>query len=71
MTTEILAVMFGQVTKVHVKEGDKVEEGQVVVTINVMKMDIEITSEHDGTVKEIFVKERDELEPGSVMMTLV
>jgi len=42
LTTEILAVMTGQVTKVHVKEGDKVENGQVVATINCMKMDIDI-----------------------------
>lgn len=71
MTTEILAVMIGQVTKVHVKEGDKVEEGQVVATINCMKMDIDIPSESSGVVKEVLVKEGSVLKVDDVIMRLI
>lgn len=70
MTTEILAVMTGQVTKVHVKEGDKVENGQIVVTINIMKMDYDITSESSGVVKEVLVKEGSVLKVDDVIMRL-
>lgn len=71
MTTEILAVMTGQVTKVHVKEGDKVENGQVVAIINCMKMDIDIPSESSGVVKEVLVKEGSVLKVDDVIMTLI
>jgi len=70
LTTEILAVMTGQVTKVHVKEGDKVENGQIVVTINIMKMDYDITSESSGVVKEVLVKEGSVLKVDDVIMRL-
>ena len=71
MTTEILAVMTGQVTKVHVKEGDEVENGQVVATINIMKMDYDITSESSGVVKEVLVKEGSVLKVDDVIMRLI
>ena len=71
MTTEILAVMTGQVTKVHVKEGDRVENGQVVATINIMKMDYDITSESNGVVKDVLVKEGSVLKVDDVIMRLI
>jgi biotin carboxyl carrier protein len=71
LTTEILAVMTGQVTKVHVKEGDKVENGQVVATINIMKMDYDITSESSGVVKDVLVKEGSVLKVDDVIMRLI
>lgn len=71
MTTEILAVMTGEVTKVHVKEGDKVENGQVVVTISIMKMDYDIISESSGVVKEVLVKEGSVLKVDDVIMRLI
>ena len=51
-------------------EGDKIEEGQVVATINCMKMDIDIISESSGVVKEIPVKGGDALKADDVIMTL-
>lgn len=59
--------MAGNVWKVLVSEGDTVTEGQDVVILESMKMEIPITAEVSGTVKEVkinegdFVNEDDEL----------
>jgi len=63
--------MTGQVTKVHVEEGDKVENGQIVVTINIMKMDYDITAESSGVVKDVLVKEGSVLKVNDVIMRLI
>lgn len=59
--------MAGNVWKVLVNEGDTVSEGQDVVILESMKMEIPIAAEVSGVVKEIkinegdFVNEEDEL----------
>ncbi|MBI0576823.1 acetyl-CoA carboxylase biotin carboxyl carrier protein subunit [Neobacillus cucumis] len=56
---KIVAVMAGNVWKVLVQPGDKVEEGQDVIILESMKMEIPITAEVSGTVKEVKVNEGD------------
>ncbi len=59
--------MAGSVWKILVTEGDTVAEGQDVVILESMKMEIPIAAEVSGVVKEIkinegdFVNEEDEL----------
>lgn len=55
----IVAVMAGNVWKVLVKPGDQVEEGQDVVILESMKMEIPITADFDGVVKEVRINEGD------------
>ena len=56
---KIAAIMAGNVWKVLVQPGDKVEEGQDVIILESMKMEIPITAEFSGTVIEIKVNEGD------------
>lgn len=56
---KIVAVMAGNVWKVLVQPGDQVEEGQDVIILESMKMEIPITAEFAGTVKEVKVNEGD------------
>lgn len=51
----IVSPMQGMVLAIKVKVGDKVSEGDVVATIEAMKMQSEIHASHSGVVKEIFV----------------
>ncbi|GGA46776.1 acetyl-CoA carboxylase biotin carboxyl carrier protein subunit [Psychrobacillus lasiicapitis] len=57
--TNIVASMAGSVWKVLVKEGEEVKEGQDVVILESMKMEIPITAETTGVVKKIHINEGD------------
>lgn len=60
--TTILSEMAGTVWKVLVKQGDRVEEGQTLVIIESMKMEIPVEAEEAGVVAKVFVNEEDFVE---------
>ncbi|MCG7336904.1 acetyl-CoA carboxylase biotin carboxyl carrier protein subunit [Sporosarcina sp. ACRSM] len=64
----IVANMAGSVWKVLVKTGDQVEEGQDVVILESMKMEIPIAAETSGTVKDVKVNEGDFVNEGDVLV---
>ncbi|QKY69133.1 acetyl-CoA carboxylase biotin carboxyl carrier protein subunit [Lentibacillus sp. CBA3610] len=68
--TEIKASMAGNVWKITVDEGEKVESDQDVVILESMKMEIPIASETDGTVKELKVSEGDFVNEGDVIAVI-
>jgi biotin carboxyl carrier protein len=45
--------MPGTVVKVHVREGDEVEEGQVILVLEAMKMEQSVTAPHAGRVASL------------------
>lgn len=51
--------MAGTVWKIVVAEGQEIAEGQDIVILESMKMEIPIAAEKSGTVKQIFVQEGD------------
>lgn len=59
----------GEVTAVTVSEGDRVEEGDVILEIETDKAAVEIPSPVTGTVVEIRVKAGDVVKVGDVLMT--
>ncbi len=67
----IKSSMQGTVLKIKVKEGDVTKKGDVVLTIEAMKMEQEIFSERNGEVKEIFVKEGDPVQRGDILMQII
>lgn len=50
----------GNIWKILVKVGDKVESGQVLFIMEVMKMEVEHEADCKGVIKEIHIKEGDE-----------
>jgi acetyl-CoA carboxylase biotin carboxyl carrier protein len=56
---DVKAVMAGNVWKILVKPGDLVEDGQDVVILESMKMEIPIAADFGGIVKEVKVNEGD------------
>ncbi|MCT1905120.1 acetyl-CoA carboxylase biotin carboxyl carrier protein subunit [Oceanobacillus sojae] len=64
---EIKASMAGNVWKITVQQGEAVEEGQDVVILESMKMEIPIASEEKGTLKEWKVQEGDFVNEGDTM----
>jgi acetyl-CoA carboxylase biotin carboxyl carrier protein len=64
---EIHAEMVANVWKVVAKAGDAVEEGQTLVILESMKMEIPVIAEVDGVVKEIAVNEGDVVQEGDLI----
>jgi len=59
--TEVLSPITGSVWKILVKDGTSVSEGETVVILESMKMEIRVKSPHNGRVVEIRVKEGDSI----------
>ena len=56
---EVRAEMVANVWKVLVSEGDHVDEGDTLVILESMKMEIPILAEEAGTVTKLHVAEGD------------
>lgn len=52
----VLAFIPGTIRKINVKEGDVVSEGDLLLTLEAMKMKNRVLSPVDGTVKHVNVK---------------
>jgi len=65
--TEVNATVNGNVWKILVKVGDKVEKGQVIMILEAMKMEIDIEAPVEGTVSEIKVSPNDAVDEGQVI----
>mgnify|MGYP000120112478 CR=1 FL=1 len=68
--TEIGASVNGNVWKILVNVGDKVEKGQVVAILEAMKMEIDIESPVAGSVVSIPVKPNDAVEEGQTIAVI-
>lgn len=68
--SQVVATMAGNVWKIVVSVGEQVTEGQDVVILESMKMEIPIAAETSGTVKEIKVQEGDFVNEGDVLVEL-
>jgi len=68
--TEIPATVSGNVWKILVKNGDKVEKGQVVAILEAMKMEIDVEAPCDGTISSIAVAQNDPVEEGQALATI-
>ncbi|UCE39700.1 MAG: biotin/lipoyl-binding protein [Thermoplasmata archaeon] len=66
----ILAPMPGKVVAVKVNLGDDVKPGDVVVILEAMKMENEITSNRDGKISEVRVKEGDSVDADDVLVVV-
>ena len=60
----------GKVTQVLVAPGDAVREGQQLVCVEAMKMEMWLCAESAGTVKAVHVKTGDQVESGAVLVEL-
>ena len=67
---EITAPLQGNMWKVKVKQGDTVEEGQLLCIIEAMKMENEITAHKAGTVAELPIEEGKSINAGDPIATI-
>ena len=57
MATDVKAHITGTVWKIEVKKGDKVSEGDTVIILESMKMEMPVEAPCNGTVADIKIKE--------------
>jgi biotin carboxyl carrier protein len=65
---ELLSPLPGLVATIHVKAGDTVANGDSVVTLQSMKMEIPVAAENDGTIEEVLVEEGVEIDTGTPLV---
>jgi acetyl-CoA carboxylase biotin carboxyl carrier protein len=67
---DVEAHITGTVWKIEVGVGDTVGEGDTVVILESMKMEMPVEAEDDGTVKEILVEEGQAVSEGDTLVVL-
>ena len=67
---DVLAHITGTVWKIEVQPGKKVAEGDVLVILESMKMEMPVEAPCGGTVTEIKVKEGEAVDEGRVVVVI-
>lgn len=68
--TPIPSPLAGTIMSVKVKEGDTVKAGQVLLTLEALKMENEIVAPEGGVVSSIFVKDGNSVNVGDMLVAL-
>ncbi|HEX6945809.1 MAG TPA: biotin carboxylase N-terminal domain-containing protein [Acidimicrobiia bacterium] len=64
------APMPGKIVRVAVAQGDRVEEGRLLVVIEAMKMEHSLRSPHSGTVAQVHCRPGDQVESGAILVVV-
>ncbi len=67
---DVEAHITGTVWKIEVEVGDPVEEGDAVVILESMKMEMPVEAEDPGVVKEICCSEGQSVSEGDTLVVL-
>jgi acetyl-CoA carboxylase biotin carboxyl carrier protein len=70
LSIEVEAQITGNVWKIETKVGDDVEEEDVLLIVESMKMEIPVEAPEDGKILEIKVAEGQAIEEGDVLVVL-
>lgn len=70
MAEEIRAEMVANVMSVSVATGDRVGDGDSLVLLESMKMEIPVLSERSGTVAQVAVRAGDVVQEGDLIATV-
>jgi oxaloacetate decarboxylase alpha subunit len=66
----VTAPLAGNVWKIEVSAGQKVQEGDLLLILEAMKMENEIFADRDGTVGQILIQEGNAVTIGDVLLTI-
>ena len=67
---EIRSIISGIIKDIKVKKGQKVSPGDILITLEAMKMYNDIEAEVKGKVAEVNVKKGDKVRKGQLMIKL-
>ncbi len=67
---DIPAPLAGNIFKIVVSPGQQIQQGDVIMVLEAMKMETEVRSSESGSVSEILVKEGDAVQVGQALLRL-
>ena len=67
---QIHAPMPGTILEVRVKQGDAVKKGDVLITLEAMKMENSVTTDYAGTVKQVLVQPGENVATDAVLVEI-
>lgn len=70
MAEEVRAEMVANVWKIVVTEGQQIEDGDTLVILESMKMEIPVIAESSGVVRELKVAEGDVVQEGDLIAVI-
>jgi oxaloacetate decarboxylase alpha subunit len=68
--TDIASPLSGNIFKILVSQGEQVNEGDVILILEAMKMETEVRSSVTGAVQQVICKEGDSVQAGDTMMVI-
>ena len=69
--TELVeAPLGGNVWRIHVRPGDRIEKGTVIAAIEAMKTECSVPSPAAGIVRAVYIQERQPISPGTPIIAL-
>ena len=68
--TSVLSELNAVVLTIAVATGDRVQNGDTLIVLESMKMEIPVTASRDGTVAAILVQEKQTVEEGQKLAVL-
>lgn len=70
MATEVEAQITGNIWKIEKAAGDPLDEGDVILIMESMKMEIPVEAPCGGTLQAVRVAEGDAVEEGAVLAVI-
>ncbi|MEE9607749.1 MAG: acetyl-CoA carboxylase biotin carboxyl carrier protein subunit [Myxococcota bacterium] len=70
MATEVEAQLAGSIWKIEKAAGDAIDQDEVLMIIESMKMEIPVEAPCGGRIREICVQEGDSIEEGAVVAVI-
>ncbi|MEO0224382.1 MAG: acetyl-CoA carboxylase biotin carboxyl carrier protein subunit [candidate division WOR-3 bacterium] len=67
---EIFSPITGKINSIKVREGENINKGDVILTIESMKMEMIITSPKNAIVEKVYVKENEVVGQGKLLVKL-
>ena len=65
---EVAAPMPGAIVTVNFKVGDEVQKGDVLLSLEAMKMETSVYADQDGKVEEVFIKAGDQVDAKDLLL---
>ncbi len=69
-SVKVAAPMQGKILKVNVQQGSAVKKGDVLLILEAMKMENEISAPQDGTIATVECAAGDSVETGKVLVSM-
>jgi len=66
----VIAVLAGNIFKVHVAPGATVKEGDPLLVVEAMKMETAVAAPASGTITDVFVAEGDKIKVGDALVAI-